>query len=173
MGINTGTVLSQNPAIKNKVTCTGFGWEICMIKEFTSMLLDTWKTRCGCLHGTTKAEKKLKRRKKIQKSVRRCYGWQGEVILEHQDFFSQPVEDMVRKRNPQYLLAWVNMFYALVLLSGRKKGGTSKWVEDGEESVATFDTWFDDMDMEEYLVDAIDGIEREWDITDEIEVQSN
>ena len=139
------------------------------------MLLDMWANWCGCLHGTIKAEKKLKRREQIQKTVRRCYGRRSEVIMEHQDIFSQPVEEMVRKRNPQYLLAWVNMFYALVLLSDRNTCRNA--TEDGDEtsSVATFDTWFDKLDSDEYLVDATDGMDREWDIMDavvEVETQS-
>ena len=128
------------------------------------MLLEMWANRCGCLHGNTKAEKKLRRREQIQKTVRRCYGRRSEILLEHQDIFDQPVEEMVRKRNPHYLLAWVNMFYALVLLSDRRNRSSTGPDQDDGESVGTFDTWYEEEEFEEYLVDATDGMDREWDI---------
>ena len=91
-------------------------------------------------------------------------------LLEHKAIFGQPVEKMVRKRNPQYLLVWVNIFDALVLLSDRKTRGAPNEVEVNEELVATFDTWIDEMDLEKYLVDTTDEMEWEWDIMDEMEV---
>ena len=85
-------------------------------------------------------------------------------MMEHQDIFEQPVDDMVKKRSPQYLQAWTNMFYALVLLSDkeRRSGDPGETVEEG--SVDTFDPCWDDGDYDEYLVDATDGMEREWDV---------
>ena len=81
-------------------------------------------------------------------------------MVEHQDIFNQPVEDMIQERSPHYLRAWINMFYALVLFSDRVR---SRRGPDGDgelDSVETFST----MDLAEYLVDATDGMDREWDI---------
>ena len=89
-------------------------------------------------------------------------------MLEHQDIFDQPVEEMVKGRSPHYLLAWTNMFYALVLLSDRRrKSGNPVEEDDDSGSVATFDTWYDEEDRQEYLVDATEGMEREWELGQE------
>ena len=133
------------------------------------MLLEMWASRCGCLHGHTKAEKKHRRREELGATVWKCYGRRGEVLMEHQDIFDQPVEEMVKSKSPHYLLAWTNMFYALVLLSDRKTQRTGNDIVDAEESVATFDT----MDLAEYLVDATDGMDREGDIVEAGTVQTS
>ena len=75
---------------------------------------------------------------------------------------------MVSTRSPHYLRAWINMFYSLVLLSDRIRSRRGSCEDDDEESVATFDT----MDLAEYLVDATDGMDREWDIGEEGAVQT-
>ena len=111
------------------------------------MLLEMWASRCGCLHGHTKAEKKHRRREELGATVWKCYGRRGEVLMEHQDIFDQPVEEMVKGRSPHYLLAWTNMFYALVLLSDRRrKSGNPVEEDDDSASVATFDTWYEEED---------------------------
>ena len=71
-----------------------------MVKEVTTMMLAMWANRCGCLHGHTMADKKMKRRERIGTTVRRCYGRRGEVMMEHQDIFNQPVEEMVKTGSP-------------------------------------------------------------------------
>ena len=93
-------------------------------------------------------------------------------MVEHQDIFEQPVEEMVKKRSPQYLRAWINMFYALVLLSDkdRRSGNPGESVE--EASLETFDPCWEDRDYDEYLVDATDGMEREWEVGDQGAVQT-
>ena len=139
-----------------------------MIKELIGMLLDMWAHRCGCLHGHTKVEQKRKKREEIGRTVRKCYGRRGEIVVEHQDIFNQPVEEMIRERSPHYLRAWTNMFYALVLLSDRLRSRRGPDEEGGLGSVETFNT----MDLVEYLVDATDGMDREWDIVDEGAVQT-
>ena len=60
------------------------------------------------------------------------------------------------------------MFYSLVLLSDRRRrSGAPLADDDGAESDATFDTWYEEEDKDEYLVDATDGMEREWDLGQE------
>ena len=135
-----------------------------MIKELTSMMLEMWSSRCGCLHGHTKAEKKIKRREMLGTTVRKCYGRRGEVLLEHQEIFDQPVEEMIKARSPQYLRAWINMFYSFVFLSDRERQSGNPVEEVEKSPLATFDTWYMDGDLDEYLVDATDGMEREWEM---------
>ena len=158
----------DHPNFKHCRTRTGLGWTIRMIKEFIAMLLDMWKSRCGCLHGHTRVEEKRKQREEIGEKVRKCYGRRGEIVIEHQDIFQQAVEEMINTRSPHYLRAWINMFYSLVLLSDRIRSRRGPSEEEEVESVATFDT----IDLAEYLVDATDGMDREWDIEEQGAVQT-
>ena len=87
--------------------------------------------------------------------------------MEHQDIFEQPVEEMVKTRSPQYLQAWINMFYALVLLSDRERRSGNPVENVDDSSAATFDTALEDGDYDEYLLDATDGMERECDMGDQ------
>ena len=153
----------EHPDLKDKKNCTGLSWTIRMMKELTGMLLEMWANRCGCLHGHTKAEKKLRKRAAIERKVRKCYGRREEVLREHQDIFEQPLEEMVKQRTTFYMSAWVNMFYSLVLLSDRTRG-RGRGTSDEERTVGTFDTEYDMMDYVDYLVDTTDGMDREWDI---------
>ena len=152
----------DHPDYRHKKTCTGLGWAVRMIKELTAMLLEMWASRCGCLHGHTKEEKKRRRKEGVAATVRKCYGRRGEVVIEHQDIFDEPLEEMLRDRSVHYLRAWVNMFYSLVLLSDRIRGRRGQREVQDDSSVDTFDT----MDLAEYLVDATDGMDREWDVDD-------
>ena len=80
--------------------------------------------------------------------------------MEHQDIFDKPVEELIRSRGSFYLQAWINMFHAFEMASARQCR-IQDWVPTTEEdSMETVDT----MDLEEYLVDTTDGMEREWDI---------
>ena len=144
------------------------GWTIRLIKELTGMLLDMWANRCGCLHGHTVAEKKAKKREEIGRTVRKCYGRRGDIVVEHQDIFDQPVEEMVSTRSHHYLRAWINMFYSLVLLSDRMRQRRDPHRESVGVSTVTYDT----LDLAEYLVDATDGMDREWDIENAGAVQT-
>ena len=58
-----------------------------------------------------------------------------------------------------------------VLFSGAaecdRKRGRTNGDDEGGGTVGTFDTVLDMMDLDEYLVDATDGMEREWDIVDQ------
>ena len=90
-------------------------------------------------------------------------------MVEHQDIFDQPVEEMVRIRSPHYLRAWINMFYSLVLLSDRIRSRRDPHGNSEGESTVTYDT----MDLAEYLVDATDGMDREWDIGNAGAVQTS
>ena len=86
--------------------------------------------------------------------------------MEHQDIFGLSVEEMIKKRNLQYLKAWQEMFKALVIYSARERGldkPVRTMVVDDNDSVATLDT----MDLAEWLVDATDGMDREYDIAEE------
>ena len=95
----------------------------------------------------------------LGETVRRCYQRRGYILVEHQDIFTVPVDELIKRRSPQYLQAWLNMFHALEILSAKERlrGSVGNTEED---SMATFDT----IDLEEYLVDATDGMDREWDI---------
>ena len=161
-GIMQELFYREHPDFRHSKTKTGLGWTIRMIKELTGMMLDMWASRCGCLHGHSKAEKKQKKKEEIGRTVRKCYGRRSEVVVEHQDIFDQPVDEMVRIISSHYLRAWVNMFYSLVLLSDRIRERKDSQEACDEDSVMTYDT----MDLAEYLVDATDGMDREWDIGD-------
>ena len=85
-------------------------------------------------------------------------------MLERQDIFDKPVEEMIKQRSPQYLRAWTNMFYALVLLSDKERHSGNPGESVDEKTVATFDTYLEDGAYDEYLVDATEGMEREWEL---------
>ena len=63
----------------------------------------------------------------------------------------------------QYLAAWLTMFQALELIGEREVQQNDIIMLHGDkevDSMATFDT----MDLNEYLVDVTDGMEREWEM---------
>ena len=85
--------------------------------------------------------------------------------MDHQDIFDTPVEEMTATRNTQYLNAWIQMFYALQL-QGRREAGKMVTLyqpaTEEDDSMASFET----LDLEEYLLDETDGMDREFDIVD-------
>ena len=155
---------SAHPDYCHKKCCTGTVWAVRMIKELTNMLLNMWAHRCGCLHGHTKQDKKKRAKDMLGETIRKCYQRRGSVLIDHQDIFDQPVDILVSQRSLNYLRAWINMFHALVALSSRQLAGQQRLPSRAEEedSVGTVET----MDLDEYLVDATDGMDREWDIGD-------
>ena len=78
-------------------------------------------------------------------------------MMEHQDIFQWPVEELIRRRGPFYLQAWINMFHAFEMASARQCRIQDCVQTTEEDSMETIDT----MDLEEYLVDTTDGMERE------------
>ena len=63
-------------------------------------------------------------------------------------------------------LAWLTMFRALALLGSRElqvTGGIGQQGDSDDDSMATFDT----VDLDEYLIDVTEGMDREWDIDDQ------
>ena len=150
----------SHPDMKDQRTKTGKGWAVKMIKGLISMMLEMWAGRCACLHEHTVAEKRRKKSEILGETVRQCYKRRCNIMLEHQDIFKVPAEELIKRRGPYYLQAWINMFYAFEVASARQCR-IQDWVRTTEEdSMETFDT----IDLEEYLVDTTDGMEREWDI---------
>ena len=134
-----------------------------MVKAFTTMALEMWKHRCGCMHGHTVAEKKALRKEEIGSCVRKCYKQRGRILLEHQDIFHIPVETLISERSSQYLTAWTLMFRALVTYSEREVLEGRRLIHSAvpdDDSMASVDM----MDLDEYLVDVTEGMDREWDI---------
>ena len=69
----------SHPDIRHMQTFTGFGWATGVIKALTTMLLEMWANRCGCLHGHTRQQKRDKERDMIGRTVRQCYRQRGTV----------------------------------------------------------------------------------------------
>ena len=103
--------------------------------------------------------------------VQRCYQRRGYIMMEVQDIFRQPMDDLIRERSSQYLKAWLTMFQALEVKSAREIIEGRQLVGHGnsdDDSMATIDS----LDLHEYLVDATDGMEREWEFGDWEAVQT-
>ena len=146
--------------MKTLRTRTGKGWAVRMIRSLITMMLEMWAGRCACLHGHSLAEKRRKKSEILGDKVRHCYKRRSCIMMEHQDIFRWPAEEMIRRRSPSYLQAWIDMFHAFEMTSARQCR-IQDWVRTTEEdSMATVDT----IDLAEYLVDTTDGMEREWDI---------
>ena len=54
-----------------------------------------------------------------------------------------------------------------MLLSDKHRRSGDPCRDSEEDTVATFDTCYEDGDFDEYLVDATNGMEREWEVDDE------
>ena len=68
---------------------------------------------------------------------------------------------MLEKRNPQYLRAWLDMYYALQV-HNRRKPQDKEAGDNSDTSVDSMGTPAS-MDLVEYLVDDMDGMDREMD----------
>ena len=159
----------SNPDTKTKKTFSGIGWATGMIKALMSMLLEMWANRCGCLHGHTRQQKREIAGEMVGNMVRQCFRQRGTIAMEHQDIFAQSPDEMLKRRHPQYLRAWVDMFYALQLQQRRLSQGRTVQLRvetEEEDSMATFDT----TDLAEYLLDETDGMDREYDLANGGEV---
>ena len=103
--------------------------------------------------------------------VRDCYRRRGYILMEHQDVFRIPYDEMIRTKSSQYLKAWVHMVQALELQSNRTclegKHLVHSEIPD-DDSMATITS----IDLHDYLVDVTDGMEREWDVGDQGAVQT-
>ena len=97
--------------------------------------------------------------------MQKCYQQRARILLENQDIFRCPVDIMIQQRSIGYLIAWLTMFQALVLVGEREvqhSRSLNMQEEEDDDSTATFST----VDLEEYLLDVTDGMDREWDIDD-------
>ena len=122
------------------------------------MALEMWASRCGCLHGHTEAEKLMKKREEVGQLVRQCYQRRSGIVMEYQDIFMCPAEELIQTKSPNYLMAWTNMFYALEVHSIRLCSGDKQDRTDtDDDSMQSFDS----VDLQEYLIDATDGMNRD------------
>ena len=133
------------------------------------MLLEMWANRCGCLHGHSKFEQKIRRHVDLQAQVAKCYQHRATIPEEHQDIFNQPLEEFKTQRNSQYLHSWIQMFYHFQL-KGRQQSFPTKDVcqSDIFDDISMY-TW-GTMDRDEYLVEETDFIEQEGTMEDQSKV---